>query len=374
MRRAEKNVNVSNMSKRSIALLYGGRSGEHEVSLRSAASVLNHLKKDLYEITLIGINKSGVWFLQKAPESSGEALTILEDPDNTVSAIPARGLYCGGEKLDIDLVFPVLHGTFGEDGTIQGLLEIADLPYIGATVGGSYLGMDKDIAKIVWEHHKLPVVPFRTLRKQETLASGFSWNTLTDKMVETFELPLFIKPSQSGSSVGVSRVDSRDGFRQAAEEALRYDNKILIEPAVDAREIECSVIGNRDPRSFPPGELRPSHEFYDYEAKYIDPDGAALIIPAGISQDLSDKVRRIAIDAYKALECRGMARVDFFLDNRNGGVYLNEINTIPGFTNISMFALMCEADGLSYTDLLDDLADYAMEEYRNRRTLCFSLT
>lgn len=361
------------MNKTSIVLLYGGRSGEHEVSLRSAASVLKHLKKDLYSIYLIGISKSGIWFHQEIPEIIEETLIIKEDPPQTVSVLPGQGLYCMEEKIPAQVVFPVLHGTFGEDGTIQGLLEIANLPYLGATVGGSYLGMDKDVAKIIWEHHNLPVVPFKTLRKQEIQHPGFSWEALQQEMVQSFGLPLFVKPSQSGSSVGVSRVDREDHFRSAAEEALRFDNKILIEPGVDAREVECSVIGNSDPLSFPPGELSPSHDFYDYEAKYIDPDGAALIIPATLREEQEKEIRKTAIKAYKALECRGMARVDFFLDNNNGNVYLNEINTIPGFTSISMFALMCEAGGLCYSDLLDKLVSYAFEEYENHRELCFTL-
>ncbi|OQY31869.1 MAG: hypothetical protein B6241_12865 [Spirochaetaceae bacterium 4572_59] len=361
------------MNKTFIALLYGGRSGEHEVSLRSAASVLKHLKKDLYHIYLIGISKSGIWFRQEFPGEIGETLIIKEDPTQAVSVLPGQGLYCLEEKIPAEVVFPVLHGTFGEDGTIQGLLEIADLPYLGATVGGSYLGMDKDVAKIIWEHHNLPVVPFKTLRKQETEHPDFSWDTLRQEMVQSFGLPIFVKPSQSGSSVGVSRVDREEQFQSAAEEALRFDNKILIEPGVDAREVECSVIGNTDPLSFPPGELSPSHDFYDYEAKYIDPDGAALIIPAKLSAEKAKNVRDIAEKAYKALECRGMARVDFFLDKSNENVYLNEINTIPGFTSISMFALMCEAGGLCYSDLLDKLVFYAFEEYENHRELCFSL-
>ena len=360
------------MKKTAIALLYGGRSGEHEVSLRSAASVLNHLKKDRYEITLIGINKNGLWYRQEMPKEAAESLIIEEESGCLVSVLPGQGLFCGEEKLPVQLVFPILHGTFGEDGTVQGLLEIAGLPYAGATVGGSYMGMDKDVAKIIWKHHNLPVVPFRTFRRGDTAAPDFSWDALLQEMKEAFGLPLFIKPSQSGSSVGVSRIDREEQFREAAEKALRYDNKVLIEPAVDAREVECSVIGNGIPVSFPPGELSPSHEFYDYEAKYIDPDGAALIIPADITPQLSGEIRKIAEAAYRTLECRGMSRVDFFLDNKTGEVYLNEINTIPGFTSISMFPLMCENGGLPYSDLLDKLADFALQEYESREGLCFS--
>ena len=357
------------MNNTSLLLLYGGRSEEHEVSLRSAASVLKHLKKDQYRIGLIGISKQGVWYRQDETGAVGDALEIREDPSRVVSVQPGRGLYCGTEKLPADAVFPVLHGSFGEDGTLQGLLETADLPYVGATVGSSYLGMDKDVAKILWQHQDLPVVPFRTLKQGETGQPGFSWDILAEEMVRTFGLPLFVKPSQSGSSVGVSRVERAEQFQPAAEAALQFDHKILIEPGMDAREIECSVIGNRDPLSFPPGELVPSHEFYDYEAKYIDPDGAALNIPADIDDALARRIRGIAEQAYKALECRGMARVDFFLDRRTDRVFLNEINTIPGFTSISMFPRMCESGGLAYSDLLDRLIAYAREEFDCRRSL-----
>ncbi len=361
------------MNKLSIALLYGGRSGEHEVSLRSAASVFNHLNRDKYSIHLIGITKTGLWYLQNSPEQGGEILSIAEDPDASVSVKPGDGFYVSREKLPVDAVLPIIHGTFGEDGTLQGLLEMADLPYAGATVGGSYLGMDKDIAKIIWQHHSLPVVPFRTLRKPETEKTGFSWDTLASAMEESFGLPLFIKPSQAGSSVGVSRVENRDKFRHAVEEALRFDNKILIEPAVNAREVECSVIGNSTPVSFPPGELRPSHDFYDYDAKYLDPDGAALLIPAELDEDQAAHIRKLAERAYSVLECRGMARVDFFVEKTSGEVFLNEINTIPGFTSISMFPRMCEAGGLAYPDLLDKLIEYALEEHANHKKLSFSL-
>jgi len=361
------------MSKTPIALLYGGRSGEHEVSLRSAASVFGHLNKDRYDIYLIGISRDGIWYLQDPPSLPEKSLTIAEDPARIVSVLPGRGLFCNG-PLSAEVVFPVLHGTYGEDGTIQGLFEMADLAYVGAPVGGSYLGMDKDIAKIVWQHHSLPVVPFRTLKKQETEESSFSWEDWTDRVINEFGLPLFIKPSQSGSSVGVSRAADRGDVRTAAEAAFRFDRKILVEPAVEAREIECSVIGNEQPRSYPPGELEPTHDFYDYEAKYIDPDGAGLIIPARLDDKTAQAVRTAAVNAYKALECRGMARVDFFLDKNSGEFFLNEINTIPGFTNISMFALMCESGGLGYADLLDTLIQYALEEHENRSQLCFSLS
>jgi len=361
------------MNKTSVALLYGGRSGEHEVSQRSAASVYKHIDREKYYIHLIGISRQGVWYLQNAPGTVEEILEIEEDSQQIISVVPGMGLSSNKGPIAVDVVLPILHGTFGEDGTVQGLLEIADLPYAGAGVGGSYLSMDKDITKIVWQHHNLPVVPFYSVTRSTIKAEGFNWSELTGKMKREFSLPLFVKPSQCGSSVGVSRVDSEEKFRKAVEEALRFDNKVLIEPAVNAREIECSVVGNETPRAYPPGELRPSHEFYDYDAKYIDPDGAALIIPAEITDEQSLKVKEIAEKAYRVLGCSGMARVDFFMDKETGEVYLNEINTIPGFTSISMFPLMCEAGGLSYQDLLDRLISLALSKFEESRSLSFSL-
>ena len=361
------------MNKTSVALLYGGRSGEHEVSLRSAASVYKHMDREKYYIHLIGISREGVWYLQNAPGSTEDVLSIEEDSQMMISVVPGRGLSSHTGPIQVDVVLPILHGTFGEDGTVQGLLEIADLPYAGADVGGSYLSMDKDIAKIIWMHHKLPVVPFRSIRKNQTEAPGFSWKALLEDLKNEFGLPLFIKPSQCGSSVGVSRVDKEEFFQPAMEKALKYDRKVLVEPAVNAREVECSVVGNEKPRAFPPGELEPSHEFYDYEAKYIDPDGAALVIPAVISDSEASQVRNIAEKAYAVLGCSGMARVDFFMDKVSGKLFLNEINTIPGFTNISMFPLMCESGGLAYCDLLDELITLALSKYESKHSLSFSI-
>lgn len=361
------------MNKTSVALLYGGRSGEHEVSLRSAASVYKHLDREKYYIHLIGISLEGVWYLQNPPGTVEDVLSIEEDSLQMISVVPGKGLSSNKGPIAVDVVLPILHGTFGEDGTLQGLLEIADLPYAGADVGGSYLSMDKDIAKIIWQHHNLPVVPFRAVRKTECEAEGFSWSGLLDELKKSFGLPVFVKPSQCGSSVGVSRVDKEEDFQSAMEEALRFDDKVLVEPAVNAREIECSVLGNEKSRSFPPGELQPSHEFYDYEAKYIDPDGAALIVPANLEKAESDAVREIAEKAYEALGCSGMARVDFFMDKTTGDLFLNEINTIPGFTSISMFPLLCDAGGLPYQDLLDQMINLAVDRFKKRESLSFRL-
>jgi D-alanine-D-alanine ligase len=361
------------MNKTSVALLYGGRSGEHEVSLRSAASVYKHIDREKYYIHLIGISRQGTWYLQNAPSTADEVLSIEEDAQMMISVVPGQGLSSHTGPISVDVVLPILHGTFGEDGTLQGLLEIAGLPYVGADVGASYLSMDKDITKIIWMHHNLPVVPFRSIRKNQTEAAGFTWKALLEDLKKEFSLPLFIKPSQCGSSVGVSRVEKDEAFQTAMEKALKYDSKVLIEPAVNAREVECSVVGNDTPRAFPPGELEPSHEFYDYDAKYVDPDGATLVIPAVLSETEALEVRTIAEKAYAVLGCSGMARVDFFMDRNNGNLYLNEINTIPGFTSISMFPLMCESGGLAYTELLDELISLALSKYKSRSALSFTI-
>lgn len=361
------------MNKISVALLYGGRSGEHEVSLRSAASVYKHLDREKYYIHLIGISREGVWYLQNPPGEIEEILSIEEDSQQMLNVVPGKGLSSNKGPIAVDVVLPILHGTFGEDGTLQGLLEIADLPYAGAGVGGSYLSMDKDITKIIWEHHNLPVVPFRSVRKAECEAENFSWTDLLTEMKDKFGMPLFVKPSQCGSSVGVSRVDEEDKFQAAMEEALRFDNKVLVEPAVNAREIECSVLGNENSRSFPPGELKPSHEFYDYEAKYLDPDGAALIVPADLKKQDALRVQEIAVKAYEVLGCSGMSRVDFFMDKKTGELFLNEINTIPGFTSISMFPLLCDAGGLPYPELLDEMINLALDRFKKKSALSFTL-
>ncbi len=361
------------MNKTSVALLYGGRSGEHEVSLRSAASVYKHLDKEKYYVHLIGISRQGVWYLQSPPTASTDILDIEEDSQHMISIVPGKGLSSYTGPIAVDVVLPILHGTFGEDGTLQGLLEQADLPYAGADTGSSYLSMDKDVAKIIWQHHGLPVVPFRSLRKTECEESSFSWSALTAQLDREFGFPMFIKPSQCGSSVGVSRVEDEKSLQSAAEQAFRFDTKILIEPAVNAREVECSVLGNAIPRAFPPGELSPSHEFYDYEAKYIDPDGAALIIPADLSRDAAAGIMETAVKAYKALGCCGMSRVDFFMNKDSGEFFLNEINTIPGFTSISMFPMMCDAGGLPYSELLDEMISLAQARFEESRNRTFAL-
>jgi D-alanine-D-alanine ligase len=357
------------MEKRKIqaAILYGGKSGEHEVSLISAASVYKHIDRNRFDVILIGIDRDGRWYLQKDPQwnSDAKALAISREPSMLLFSVPGEGLRTAESTLDIDVVFPVLHGTFGEDGTVQGLLELCNLPYAGAGVLGSSLCMDKAAVKRIWMQADLPVVPFFELREVNWLRSGMETASVK-KTLETFPFPLFVKPSRAGSSVGVSRCTDRAGLKQCIETAFRFDDKLLMEPAVVGQEVECSVIGNQEIRSFTPGEIVPSHDFYDYEAKYIDPVGAELLIPANLSGAQEKALRQICSRAYRLSEVEGFARVDCFVEKGSGKILLNEINTIPGFTSISMFPRMCNAGGLSYPELLTTLLDLAIDRHRKR--------
>jgi D-alanine-D-alanine ligase len=270
------------------------------------------------------------------------------------------------------VVFPVLHGTFGEDGTIQGLFEMAGLAYVGAGVLGSAVGMDKDKAKALWIHEGLPVVPYAAVKEND-------WSRLEtrqpiiEKAEREFGYPLFVKPACAGSSVGAGKAENRPGLVKALDEAFLWDGKALIEPFVPAREIECSVTGNENPQAYTPGEVAPTHEFYDYEAKYVDPNGAALLIPAALDEGKLQAVREIAVRAYRAAEIEGLARVDFFVRKDTGELFLNEVNTMPGFTTISMFPKMCEASGLAYDRLLDRLIGHAVERWKKRESRDYSL-
>jgi D-alanine-D-alanine ligase len=356
------------MGQRTICILYGGRSGEHEVSCRSAASVSRNLDAERYRQVLIGIDKAGRWHLQREPRFEradyGDRLEVVEETE-TVTVIPGQGLATQSGILEVDVVFPVLHGTFGEDGTVQGLLEMADLPYVGAGVLGSSLAMDKQKTKEIWLQTGLPVVEFVVVRDHsaESIAT----------VLQRLQMPVFVKPVTAGSSVGVNKVQSREELQAAIAEALRYDEKAMVEPAVDGREIECAVLGNESAEAFEPGEILPAHEFYSYEAKYVDPAGAELRLPADLPRATSRRIRELAVAAFQAVECSGMARVDFFLERTSGRILLNEINTIPGFTNISMYPKMCEASGLAYPELLDRLIELAVERHERRRSLRYSL-
>lgn len=367
-------TNIKKSAKIRIGVLYGGRSGEHDVSLCSAASVFSALDRNKYEVTAIGIDRDGRWYVQDKPE-------IVSDKDfGRKMALKKRGIWLvshfeqenklhlydiknKNKEVVVDIVIPVLHGTFGEDGTLQGLLELAMVPYVGADVTGSAVGMDKDIAKRLLRDAGIPVVPSLTVNKSSWKENS---KVIAKDALAKLGLPLFVKPVCTGSSVGVKKVKKKELLARAMNFAFQFDTRVMIEKAIDCREIECAVLGNEKPAGSVLGEIIPKHEFYSYEAKYIDPDGAALLIPAQINKTLSDKIRKFAVEGYMALGCSSMARVDFFLDRKTNKFYLNEINTLPGFTSISMYPKLWEATGIEYSKLLDILIVLALDRHRKR--------
>ncbi len=349
------------MKTKRILVLFGGRSGEHEVSIRSAASVISALDRSKYEVVSAAINKQGHWL---SPADSAALLPsesrghLAVDQAVTVSHEPGSG-------ESIDVVFPVLHGTFGEDGTVQGLLDLAGVAYVGAGVLGSAVGMDKDVMKRLFHERGLPTVEHLALLRPEC-------RDRVGDIEERFAYPVFVKPANLGSSVGISKARDREELQTALDLATSYDRKIIVEPAVDGREIECAVLGNDAPEASLPGEVVPAKDFYDYEAKYVA-DDSKLLIPAPLTDDQTDEVRRLAVAAFQSVEGSGLARVDFFLENGSGQLLLNEVNTMPGFTSISMYPKMWEATGLSYSKLLDRLIDLAIERQQERHSTRFSL-
>jgi len=390
------------MKKLRVGILFGGRSGEHEVSLLSAASVLNAIDKEKYEVVPIGITKDGRWLTAEHAENLLNGKLVLEprnlragDPDTTTSAavlaqgesvvVPPepihreRGLVpfqtdaalmrrASDRAINVDVIFPVLHGTFGEDGTIQGLLELADIAYVGAGVLGSAAGMDKDIMKSLFMAAGIPIV------KHVTILRG-AWETDPKKVQKLVEgkltYPVFVKPANLGSSVGISKVHNRKELGPAIEDAAKFDRKIVIEQGVGgkkekAREIECSVLGNDEPAASVPGEIVPGKEFYDYTAKYLD-EGSQLIIPAKLTKTETKRVQELAVRAFKAVDCSGLARIDFLMDPKTRKIYLNEINTMPGFTSISMYPKLWAASGLDYADLIDRLIQLGIERHEDKK-------
>lgn len=361
-----------------IAVIYGGKSGEHEVSLRSATSIVRNIPASAHRVIAIAIDKNGAWYLQDDSVldalrgDTAALLTVRSDEGRRVSVIPGGGMggafACAGQPIPVDVVFPVLHGTYGEDGTIQGLFEMAEIPYVGGGVMASALAMDKEKTKVIWQAAGLPIVPF-IAAKIADWQNEVTRHEIVARAERDLLWPLFVKPACAGSSVGAAKAMNREELEKRAGEAFLWDDKILIEPFIPAREVECSVTGNEAPVAYTPGEIVPNHEFYDYDAKYLDPEGAALKIPADIDEALTKRVRQTAIQAYRALDLSGLSRVDFFIDKRNDALYLNEINTIPGFTSISMFPKMCEASGLPYPDLVMKLVNLARARFEARRNL-----
>jgi D-alanine-D-alanine ligase len=389
------------MQRLRVGILFGGRSGEHEISLLSAASVLQAIDKEKYEVVPIGITKDGRWLTAEHAEDLLAGKLILEprnlragDPDITAAAaVLARGEAVvvppepvnrqGGlmpfqtdaallrraadRAIDVDVIFPVLHGTFGEDGTIQGLLELADIAYVGAGVLGSAAGMDKDIMKSLFIAAGIPIVKHVTILRGEWEKNAKS----VARRVARLKYPVFVKPANLGSSVGISKVHNREELGPAIEDAARFDRKIVIEQGVGgnegkAREIECAVLGNDEPEASVPGEIVPSKEFYDYDAKYLE-EGSELIIPAKITKTETKKVQELAVRAFKAVDCSGLARIDFLMDPKTRKIYLNEINTMPGFTSISMYPKLWAASGLEYSDLIDRLIQLGIERHEDKK-------
>lgn len=354
-----------------VAVLFGGKSAEHEISLISARNIVEAMDKRKYEIVAIGIDKTGRWFFDKRSrllsETGRSQVTFPRKRDRAavvpgaarnpiIQVLPRRALGA------VDVVFPVLHGPMGEDGTVQGLLKTANVPFVGAGILGSAVGMDKDVMKRLLRDAKIPIAKFLVF--QQSVARRINFARIT----RTLGLPLFVKPANLGSSVGISKVQDRRQFAAAVKEAFRFDDKILIEESIRGREIECSVLGNDKPMASLPGEITTRHDFYSYDAKYIDEKGAQLVIPAKLSRSAIRTVQRLAIQTFKTLCCEGMARVDFFLQP-DGAVLVNEINTIPGFTKISMYPKLWEASGISYARLIDHLIQLALERFRKDKIL-----
>ncbi len=347
------------MSKKiTVALIFGGRSAEHEVSLISASAVHKNLDKSKFEVRSIYITKDGLWKIVPAPAlrpadlAGGEAFPFLP--------WDAPGL---AERVPADIYFPVLHGPCGEDGTVQGLLEMAGVPYVGAGVLGSALGMDKASAKTLLQERGLPVVPWLGVRETEWSEDRAG---ILRRVRRQFALPFFVKPSNLGSSIGITKVKERAETEAALDTAFRYDAKALVEKGIKGREIECSVLGNDLAEASLPGEVIPSREFYDYRDKYLD-GRTGFVVPARLPRVLTSRVRRLAVEAFRALDGAGMARVDFFLEDRTGRLFLNEVNTIPGFTEISMYPRLWEASGLPFPGLVERLVALGLERHRARK-------
>lgn len=347
---------------KNILILCGGKSAEHEISLKSARNIVAAMDKASFLPILVVVSRQGCWhvvnesaFFNQATLFdemllSGEICTLMRLPEQTIL------MTISGKQLSIDAAFPLVHGPMGEDGTLQGLLEMMSIPYVGSGVLSSAIGMDKDILKQLLAKNNIPVGPFITITDKNQIPT---YEEVSQRLNSNI---LFIKPSVMGSSVGISKVNNKDQYQAAVEQAFLYSFKVLVEKNIPGREVECAILGNLDPMASCVGEIVPHHEFYSYEAKYLDPNGAELIIPAKLPATLAEEVRRLAVLAFKAIECKGFARVDFFISPDNT-IYVNELNTIPGFTAISMYPKMWEASGLGYTMLISKLIELAYEEF-----------
>jgi D-alanine-D-alanine ligase len=353
-------------------VIYGGRSGEHEVSIVSASSIFANLDRSRYDPVPIRIEKDGRWVLPARPPAVVSAADVTTLGSGSTDGAPT--IEPTVAIRDLDVVFPVLHGPYGEDGTVQGLLELANVAYVGAGVLGSAVGMDKAVMKTIFAAHSLPIVPHITVTRREWQADP---RGITSRVALQLHYPVFVKPANLGSSVGISKAKNDDSFSEAMELALRFDKKIVIESGVsNAREIECAVLGNDDPEASVPGEIIVTHRdgFYSYTAKYLDAEGATTRIPADLPAAMIEQVKRLSVEAFRVLELSGMSRVDFFVDGRTNALFLNEVNTIPGFTSISMYPKMWEASGLPYPALIDRLLTLALERHADKQRLHTSIT
>lgn len=367
-----------------VAVLYGGRSAEHEVSLQSASNVIQYLDPELFEIIPIGIDKQGNWFLGKdvfAKSLEHKKVPQLHDTISTwftpewvgkpVTKHQIKELIASQTmERSFDVVFPVVHGSLCEDGTLQGLLELADLPYVGCGVLSSAMGMDKDISKRLALHAGINVAPFVVIKREQWEQHAADFSRLVD---EKLSYPVFVKPANTGSSIGITKVKEAEHLAAAVMEAFKFDNKIIIEKGLNVHELEIAVLESLEPNADPivsvVGEIKPSHEFYSYDAKYVDDKGAELLIPAPVNDTVKAQAQRVAKEIFKVLECEGMARVDLFLNKDTQQIFFNEINTIPGFTQISMYPKLMGASGISYSALLTHLVQLAMKRHKNKSRL-----
>ena len=351
------------MDKLRVGIVYGGRSVEHEVSIASATSILQALDPSRYELTLIAIAQDGRWRLGAPGMLPASA---VKGEEVTLPAVPgARTLLSaasGAPAAQLDVILPIVHGSGGEDGSLQGFLELAGVPYVGAGVLGSALQMDKEVSKRLLEAAGIPVVPWIAVKAHEIAADP---KGVVERALRAIGLPCFVKPANSGSSVGIHKAKTREQLLEALRDAVRYDTKLLVEQAVNAREIEVAVLGNDAPEASLPGEIVPKAEWYDYEAKYVD-ERTELLVPAPLDEEQVAEAQRLALEAFHVLEGAGLARVDFFLDRDTGRFYLNELNSLPGFTEVSMYPRLWQASGLSYPALLDRLIELALERGRIR--------
>lgn len=353
-----------------IGILFGGKSAEHEVSLQSAKNVFDAIDKGKYNPILIGIGKDGKWLLNNESKfllnADDPKLIKLNQSSDSVALVPQSAgeisnFTNSSQGLKIDVVFPILHGPFGEDGTVQGLLKLANLPFVGASVLGSAVGMDKDVMKRLLRDVGISIGKFIVLKSHESIPDF-------QKIKDEIGLPFFVKPANMGSSVGVNKIHDESDYKNGIKRAFDFDTKIILEEFIKGREIECSVLGNEKPIASVPGEVISNHEFYSYDAKYIDEHGAILEIPAKISDQITKQIQKLAIKTFQALSCEGLGRIDFFLKD-NGEIIVNEINTIPGFTKISMYPKLWEASGISYTELIDKLIQLAIERFEKEQKL-----